>query len=142
MAQQEAANYRAGESLAHMRDTVIDRHTARDAKSRIDDIRRTIRPSSLKTYERFVTALAQAGGEWARYGVLCPEDLLAARVEVQRLLLAVKLDLARALSADRLGLEVDLCVARGVWCERRSRRISIAHEDLVIARGYAFHRNR
>jgi NSS family neurotransmitter:Na+ symporter len=59
---QEAETYRATTSLARMRDTVIDRHAAREAKPLVDDIRRTIRPSALKTYERFATALADAGG--------------------------------------------------------------------------------
>jgi NSS family neurotransmitter:Na+ symporter len=60
-AKQEAATYRATASLDLMRDALIDRHTAHDAKPMIDDIKRTIRPSALKTWERYQTALNEAG---------------------------------------------------------------------------------
>jgi NSS family neurotransmitter:Na+ symporter len=84
VAQQEAANYRATEPLVRMRNTVIDRHTAHDAKPRIDDIRRTIRPSALETYERFATALAEAGGgDVAMARLLEVEEVRLAYEEVE-----------------------------------------------------------
>jgi NSS family neurotransmitter:Na+ symporter len=62
VAEQEATDYRAAASLESMRDGLIERHTAREAKPMIDDIKRTIRPSFLEAYERYQRALATAGG--------------------------------------------------------------------------------
>ncbi|MHC4416776.1 MAG: sodium-dependent transporter [Planctomycetota bacterium] len=79
VAKQEAATYRATASLDEMRETVIERHTARDAKPMIDDIKRTIRPSALKAYERYQEALTSAGGsDEARARLLEVEEVRAA----------------------------------------------------------------
>jgi NSS family neurotransmitter:Na+ symporter len=61
VAQQESTNYRAFASLESMRDTLIGRHTTKEAKPMVDDIRRSIRPSALKTYARYQEALTTAG---------------------------------------------------------------------------------
>jgi SNF family Na+-dependent transporter len=61
VAQQESTNYRASASLESMRDTLIGRHTTKEAKPMVDDIRRSIRPSALKTYARYQEALTTAG---------------------------------------------------------------------------------
>jgi NSS family neurotransmitter:Na+ symporter len=84
MAQQEAATYRATASLGLMRDGLIERHTARDAKPMIDDIKHTIRPSALKNFQRYQQALADAGGtDEARARLLEVEEVRAAAEAVE-----------------------------------------------------------
>ncbi|MHC4127580.1 MAG: sodium-dependent transporter [Planctomycetota bacterium] len=82
MAEQEAVTYRATASLDDMRAGLIERHTERDAKPMIDDIRRTIRPSALEDYERYEKALTEAGGTDEAKARLLEVEKVRAAVEV------------------------------------------------------------
>jgi NSS family neurotransmitter:Na+ symporter len=110
VAEQEATTYRATASFEHMRDTVIERHTTRDAKPMIDDIRRTIRPSALKTWDRYQTALNEAGRTAeAKARLLEVEEVQAAvdAVEPRMIEVAAVVAEVRAGIADRYALIPD-----------------------------------
>ncbi|MHC4383093.1 MAG: sodium-dependent transporter, partial [Planctomycetota bacterium] len=90
VAEQEATNYRASAPLEIMRDTLVERHTTKEAKPRVDDIRRSIRPSALKTYLRYQESLTTAGRtDLAKSRLLQDDEIREAVQEAEPLMLEI-----------------------------------------------------